>query len=810
MSVRFLPRLRAIPSGRRCAAPVAYLCIIVGIGIGFAKPTEKEVWSAKENLSQRLFAEWHKITVLSRESAALADVLDEIRNFVLYPATLTDFSDEQVVTLDKKIEQLDKQILQISAEVNAYKAPLTDAIAIFREMVVGEPVENMFDVLERGNFKRISSMLATKHTIDSLWKKTDQLLTTTMMLLGIPEENEHGAPDAEGEFFTILKANLGQQSVPYYDKLKTIKLFLIAKAVHEEQNQLFHIEYNRIKRCISDGNYKLAHKTILNALAIFSDDTTTASLKLLLARVQLLESSYQGVLETTQSMNATGTPAHLRFLYRIQSLYALQEYPAVLKEAASFDISMLQGEKRNLVLWILIESNLALKKQPPPMQLATLIVNNSTYSLHAMHAVARYYLSVKDDTTALAIFEKALRFKPTADIDRMAYDEIRIARAQLYFDRGNIDMANKLFYQLLSSNTFFERALFGIIWCYLSLNQFDKAETALRKLINQAPQSALGAEAILLLSRRYLQSATFEWNKSLYLDKEKSRLSAMLTRINSVKRSNFSQEKQNKYSYAQQELTRIIDRIAQEPKATYSSILARYDNLEKLCSFIETHYATGSFQETNFSLNRKKLLQTIDSVTLAITTKNNRSDQKNLLSNARIERIKIHNIVEQSVQFSVNGAIDRYRFQRAYIEWEKGELKKAQQSLAARTLDSVRVPFNIADSSEKVTFRLDSLLIAEDSLQERSFTSLQERITRMLSDKCKPSDIAYFTYQRGELFYAKENVNYAQAYEQYETHYAAFTKKLSAFRNGTLLALPAEPEAPFLATTAACITIKPL
>lgn len=798
MLVQFLHWHIAITSGGRYAAVVAHLCVLVGIGIGFAKPTKQEIWSVKENLSLRLTAEWHKITILSRESSALVDILDEIRDLELYPSTLTGFSDKQLVTFDKDIEQLDKHISRITKEVNAYKAPLTDAIAIFREMVVGEPVESMFAVLERGDFKRINNMLSTKHAIDTLWKKTDQLLITTMQHLGMPDDQVHETGDAEDEFFTILKANLGQQSTPYYGKLKNMKLFLLAKAEKEEQSQIFHIEYNRINKFVSGGNYKLARRTILNALAIFSNDTSVVPLQLLLARVQLLESSYQGVLETTQSIDATGAPSQLRFLYRIQSFYALQDYPAVLKEATSFDISSLQGEKRNLVIWILMESNLALKKQPLPIQMVTLIVNNSTYSLHAMHAVARYYLSVKDDTTALAIFEKALLFKPTSAIDRMANNEIKIARAQLYFNRGNIEKANKLFYQLLSSNAFFERALFGIIWCYLSLNQYDKAETALRKLINQAPQSALGAEAILLLSRRYLQSATFEWKKMLYLDKEKSRLSAMLTRINSVKHLNLSEENQKKYSYARKELTRIIDRIEQEPTATYTTITARYDNLEKLCSFIETHYGTGSFQMISFSLKRKKLLQTIDSVTMEITTDKNNSDKNMLLSNARIERVKIHNVVEQSIQFSVNGAIDRYRFERSYIEWEKGELKKAQQHLAMLGRDSVQVPFNIADSSDKITSRLDSLLIAEDTLQARSFTSLRKRITRMLSGNCSPSDVAYFTYQRGELYYTKENVSYTQAYEQYEKSYAAFTKKLAAFRNGTLLALPAEPIAPRL------------
>ena len=49
-----------------------------------AKDREKDFWNTKENLTMRLSAEWHKIGVLHKETAAIADVLTAIRAIELY------------------------------------------------------------------------------------------------------------------------------------------------------------------------------------------------------------------------------------------------------------------------------------------------------------------------------------------------------------------------------------------------------------------------------------------------------------------------------------------------------------------------------------------------------------------------------------------------------------------------------------------------------------------------------------------------------------------------------------------------------
>ena len=97
-------------------------------------------------------------------------MLTDIRDMELFPADLTGLNKVPLVYFDKKIEHLEQTYAQLQTRMDALKPPLLDAMAILREMVVREPVESMFDVLEQGDLTRITETLSVKHGIDTLWK----------------------------------------------------------------------------------------------------------------------------------------------------------------------------------------------------------------------------------------------------------------------------------------------------------------------------------------------------------------------------------------------------------------------------------------------------------------------------------------------------------------------------------------------------------------------------------------------------------------------------------------------------------------
>src|SRR5271157_4991619 len=185
-------------------------CIMLFSAGAVAKDNPKDEWQIRENLVTRLGGEWYKIARLTEELNTMQDILQDVRDFELFPPELTRLNEETVLSFDKKIEKVEKKHRAIVDQVEGLRTPLADAMAILREMVIGQPVEDMFQVLDNDDVRRISAMFAIKHHVDSLWRDVDGLFKGLMPVVQMPKEStEEMRSGLDDEFFEILKANLG-------------------------------------------------------------------------------------------------------------------------------------------------------------------------------------------------------------------------------------------------------------------------------------------------------------------------------------------------------------------------------------------------------------------------------------------------------------------------------------------------------------------------------------------------------------------------------------------------------------------------
>jgi tetratricopeptide (TPR) repeat protein len=771
------------------AAAAVVLCILWNSALG-ARNAKTDVWKTKESLMLRLSAEWAKIAMLQRESASIADVLATMRDIELYPQSITGYDDEKLLKFDKSIETLEKTGRQIDERIADFKAPLADAIAIFRELVVGEPVESMFATLEQANLQRIGQMLDVKHQLDTLWQRTDTLLTTTMRSMGAAPETKSAGP-ADDDFFQLLRANLGMQADGYYVRLNKLKDHLMKKATAAQVAEMARIERNHIIDYLTEGKSTLAERKTTDAIDRFVTMGDVSDFYMLQARIRFEAGAYRDAKAILDKLPPGGATGRLRMLYRMQSLFALHEFDSIMADTVRNDLLLLEGGDLNLALWIITESALALKKPALVDRFVGLMEKGKPYALHLMHALARSYLAQGDDTTALSILEKARTLKVTTSDDRMALQEITISIAQLQYEMRNYDKAIELFYQQINDERLFERALTGIAWCYLQSGRYDKAETALRKLINQSPESAPGVEGILILARRYLQIASFAWKKHTYITKEKDRLARIISRLDQLSVPGRSQDKNAEIATARKEVKALLDRINGEQLPGYNDIAGYYEKIGSLCSFISTHYYTGTYQENIFSRNRERMLHIIDSVTLEIgRSKQNGPAGSGMISNVWAGRMRIRRTVDNASVFSAITLIDRYRWEREYIDWRKGELKRnaplAKDSSARGKVDALNSP------------AMDSLIAREDSLQRFYAGLLKTRITSLLGTSLDKSDECYLKYQLAELQYRSENDAYAAAYEKYDQQATEYRSALERFRSGAQVEMPREVPPPVL------------
>jgi len=522
-------------------------------------------------------------------------------------------------------------------------------------------------------------------------------------------------------------------------------------------------------------------------------------LNLLLAKVEFSSGNFREVLTTISNISETRNNRDKLLKLKIQSLYSLMEYETIWQDYRNYDLTGLESSVRNLVIWIVMESGFALRTESDYSQLASLMDTRGSFKHHVLHALSRTYLLSGDMQTAISIMETALKHKVMSENDRIAVREIRLALAQVYYEMNEYEKSLALFYDILNKREDFEKALTGIIWCYIKLNNEVKTDIALRKLINLKPESPYAAEAIYILARKNLIKVNEEWKKIVYLDKEEKRLESTLKKILEKKDKNTREEDLEKYTYACNELESLLDRLKSESRMNYDSLKNMYERIERTCKMISAHYHSGTFQETIFDAKREKTLFLLDSILNKIVNGSAEVKTK-LFSNAIQNRSKIKEIVKKARILAVIAEIDRFRWERDFLSWKKAEYREKERAIDSSIVlvnDSISIK-QLREEKNLIANTIDSMIGSEDQLSRSRIVLLKSKIDTLLQMEMNDTDAAYLNYQYGEMAYIEENMKNLMLYERYEMEMKDYSKQLDDFRNGVKLNHPIKPKIPVL------------
>ncbi len=783
--------------GRLPLMLTAWILFLACIARGAPSDADSGQWRAREMLVNRLGAEWYRIGLLKRELTHIKDIAEDLRNLELYPETITRLTPSRLVAFDRRIEQIEKSHQKISVELEGLRAPLSDALAILREMVTGEPVEEMYRVLERGDMQRLALIVDIKHRIDDLWNETSDLIgyAARSMELGQPDE-EATRPDEE--FFAILKANLGRQWEEHYAQMSRIKDSLALRANAAETRLLFSIESEQVSEYVKRNKHVLAKRKLRNIASRYQNSVELDKIRLLLARVHFALGEYRVALETAALLPDTPPLGQKKILIQLQSWYALGDYRSIWEWSKQLNFAILNGKERNLALWITIEAGLTLGVDEDFSRLAGFMAKDASYNIHVLHALARTYAARDRWPTAMSVLRSGIRLKPLAETDQAAHQRIQLATAQTLYETGQYEEALELFFSLLNKDEGFDEALFGIAWCYISLGQYQNAESTLRTLINQNPESPRAAQAILLMAKRYVNKARHEWEKKLFLSKQHDKITVLLQKLQ--KRIAQSPAAAEKQKIAVAELREILSRIRAERIATADEIAGYYQKGRRICTIVTSLYETGSFQEISFSERREQMLHDLDSILLAIHSDSEKSTSREAsFSKAQRDIHRIKALVKKANVMAAEVAINEHRWQKDYHEFQKSTIKERERALLAQCQSA-----ESGDSAtcirkrDKLTALIDSLVAAEDRLRRNWESTYPASITALLESGLAPADEIYLRYHLAELYYKQENARFASEYERYEVALVAYQSQMELFHKGRMLEMPREPEQPRL------------
>lgn len=766
-----------------------------------AKKKEKDIWQTHETLTNRLSAEWYKIGVLKNDLESISDILNDLRDFELFPEKITKLYDNKIVAIDKEIEKKEERVNEILTELNRLRTPLADAIAILREMVIGEAVKDMFIIIEQGDMERIARMIEIKHDIDVLWKEVNHLLNFINSQMGFEAFKHDQSYGVEKEFFAIIKANLGQQADDYYAKLNSMKDSLISRAGNIEKTKMYKIERHHITDAIQSKKFAITKRKLLNMKKRYTEQRYHHELNVLLTKVYFSLGEYHSAHKTVRLIPQDPAFIPEKELYTLQSWYAQEEYEKIWQRGKDFDFLILIGDNRNLVLWLVMESGLLLNKKADFSRFAGQMEPNSAYSLHIMHALARSYIKNKQMKIALSICKKALEKKSENETDNPVYNRILLLNAQTLFEMGEYRDALNSFFMLLNNGTFFEEALFGIAWCYIRLEMYKKAETTLRKLINQSPESPYAAEAIMTMTKRFVNKAQYEWNKTVYLINMEKRVQGVLKQLSDRINTTKNRDNVKKYRSAYSELTKLLKQIKGEKREDYIGISSYFKQALTICNLVSKHYETGSFQEISFSEKREKILHKLDSLLLASKNEGRVIVQSGISTKQQRQRVKtIKKLVDNSYLISAELQLSRYKWEKEYLDWEKtllGDREKQIDKQYNREKDTTKQR-NYKQQKKRITIKIDSLVAEDNTLHEYWYGKLSTVLARLVETPLEGKDEIYLRYHLGELYYNDENREFARAYEKYEKMIMHHDSMMVLFNQGTLLEMPLMPKVPAL------------
>ena len=766
---------------------------------GFSKETIKDEWLTRENLVTRLSGELYKIGILQRDLQSIQEILLETRDIELLPLEVTKLHDDSLVAFDKRVEIVMKKRQTLSDQVDGLKPPLLDAIAILREMVVGQPVEDMFQVLDNDDIRRISVMFDIKHYIDNLWKDVDGLLSGVSASLQIAQNTRQQSQEgSESEFFEILKANLGQQSERFSKTLDNIKDSLFKRGSDDQRVKMFQVETRRIKLYLKSMDKTPIKKKLLALSGRYQQPWFFNECNKLLIKVYFAQGAFDEVVRTRALIPDSLANLPEIMLDAMHSLHFLKRNEELWQWGKASVIKTLTGASRNRAIWLTMESGLALGKTDSIEWLASQAIRDSSYTLHILHCLGRFYVKSGDWKAAQAIFESALRLKAQGSDEGEALQRISLSLAQVRYEQGDYQKALSLFFALLNHEKTFAQALFGISWCYIALNDYPKAETTLRKLINQAPWSSLSAEALLLTMQRFDKAAKDAWERCLYLTNEEHRLAGKKHALMEKAAADSGLGKSEKFKVLVSKIDDLLLRLVKENRPSYQDIAAYYEKIAQIAKMINAYYGTGTFQEVSFSEKRERLLRELDSLIIGSKEMSREGESADKFSKSMNDVIAIKRIVYKSRAFAVEALIDQYRWEREYLDWRKtsfGRVRNDSNQNVKTGIDSSSQSAFLIQQKKQNEFT-DSLVREGDKIDERWRTLLIEKCVEVLASPLDSADESYIRYHLGEIHYGKENEKYTHAFAAYEDSMAVFDSLLGLYRDGKYPSTPTRPIEP--------------
>jgi|WetSurMetagenome_2_1015567.scaffolds.fasta_scaffold00479_17 TolA-binding protein len=729
-------------------------------------------WGFCDTLTTRLGAEREALSGFDDDLSDQAGIMADLREAELFPPDVLGGGGDALIALDRKLDECEKTHRALRKMAASFAPGLTEGLEILREMAADRPVADMLAVMDKDDGRRAADLRKAGQRIDGFWSDIGAALSLFAK-----------AASCDGSVPAGLSANRAERCDAV---LGAIKDSLAARAGDDQARRMYRIEMSGVRKNIKSLHGRPVAAKLEALRGRYRGKPYAGELDFLLAKALFSQGAYDGACAAARLAADSARFKTSSLLIRLQSLYALGRYDSLWNWGKQNRFETLKGSARNLALWMVMESGLAVGAAAPYPAIASLVEKDSSYSPHVMHALARSYAAAKQYDMALSVLDGAARFPAPSAVDGQARKRIRLTTAEILYEKGDYEKALSLFVAIANTDdeAVFARAMYGISWCYIRLGMYRMADASLRKLINQDPRSPYAVRALLTMGRRYLGRAQYEWERLSYLADAENRF-ALMRKAVEEKAAAPAQATRDKAARVLARLDEIVSKLIKERHESDAGVARLYGDAAATGGLIQRYYAAGTFTETPLTETRERLLHRIDSLLMAL--KGTDPVPAERIFEAEPDAADIKKLVLKGRVFSAEVALDRFR-------WERERLDR-RTNQASRTADSVSTRKRAA-AEAAVEGGMDSLAGEENLLFKKWYGPLTELCDSLTALGLDTADDVYLRYHAAELHYRREAGAYASAYAAYEAARAKYDSQTTLFRQGKAAAMPVPPAAP--------------
>jgi tetratricopeptide (TPR) repeat protein len=735
-------------------------------------------------MTGRLEAEYDRIQSLYAEIAQLKISAEDLRTIQLYPAVLTKLTAELTLSIEKRIKDNETAADNLENSLSIVNVPLSDAIGILKELIQEDKERQMLTLLDKESRERALSITVLKRKMNGIWRTQEAILGDLMKAAGINYQKETDKEGFEAEFFNVLYFNLGMTSDHFHTMLTTYRDTLAGRMDEAGAKAAASAEFMTAVRRLETGNPIAAERDLLDIEKRYGRLMAMNGVFYNLGLAAQATGRHNDAI-TYFSQVAKNSPYYTRsFSGTLRSLYSDGKFSRIYFMFEKFQNDLSKDENLNIIYLSVAQAYYELRRDKAIIDLAARVEKGKPGYIGILFVLGQSYARQKDFATATALFKTVLEQKKPDNVDMPFINRAKLALAHIDYEEKKYRQSLKGYISLLNEPDYFTEAMHGTAWSFVQLGQFDKAEIALKKLINQSPNEPLGCEALLTLSELTLRTAQKHRQHIKDVLEDISRIS----RLKKVLDLRLATQEidTSRYREALRRLSKTESSISTPDAAQYAHLDSLYRRALESADLHIKVYSSGRFLPNPQKNIKEDLLFRIHDLSIQSSSgkkRRSKSDIDRQLMESGRNRSRILDVVIRARMFRIRMLLERREWAQVYAAY-------IIQTVDARC-SAIEADASIPENQKKIDIakriELKDALVGDlDRERSRSMQLVIDEINRTRTHVLDDEQDAFSLYHLGEAQYAIAQDNYLKAEAEFE-------KDVEKYRQDKTIKRPVAP-----------------